>query len=161
MHTSAKGDLGVVKVISRLTELGWTIGILLSEHKRYDLFAEKEGYTFRVQVKYASLVKQKEIRIDLRGIWANSKGCHVRPYAPGDFDLLAVYCPDLDKCFFVSSSELSGIKTGITLATEDSAWTKRLAKNFETPKLPNVEEAETTDCNPVLSEFESHLVVQN
>ena len=52
MHEKkTKGDLFVVPVIARLTELQWNVGILITEHAKYDLLAEKEGKMIRVQVK--------------------------------------------------------------------------------------------------------------
>jgi hypothetical protein len=52
MHEKkAKGDVGVAHVIARLTELGWNVGIPITEHAPYDLFAEKGGVVHTVQVR--------------------------------------------------------------------------------------------------------------
>ena len=49
MHElKVKGDIALAFTIARLTELGWNVGVLLTEHARYDLLAEKAGRTARV-----------------------------------------------------------------------------------------------------------------
>ena len=130
MHSSAKGDLGVVKVIARLTELGWNVGVLITEHQHYDLLAEKQSKMIRVQVKYAP-IKRNIIAADLRCIWANTSGTKVRYYSTGDYDVLALYCPDLDKCYFVPMVEVENSQRSLGLSLKQSYATNRLAENYE------------------------------
>jgi PD-(D/E)XK endonuclease len=130
MHTSAKGDLGVVKAIARLTELSWNVGVLITEHQHYDLLAEKNGKMIRVQVKYAP-IKRGIISADLRCIWANTSGTKVRQYTTGDYDVLALYCPDSDKCYFIQMSEVEDGTRSIGLSLKKTHWTNRLAEDYE------------------------------
>jgi hypothetical protein len=105
MHLKkAKGDVGVAFVIARLAELGWNVGIPLTEHARYDLFAEKDGHVHTVQVRYAA-AKQGCIRVSLSASWADRHGNHRRNRCSGDFTILAVYTPQ-DGVFFLKDDDL-------------------------------------------------------
>ena len=113
MHEKkAKGDLSVVKVIARLTELEWTVGVLITEHAKYDLFAEKEGKMIRVQVR-TGRIRDGSVRASLRNSWSDKNGCHVRARQRGDYDVLAVHCPEngdiyflIDECLGANGSEV-------------------------------------------------------
>jgi hypothetical protein len=95
------GDLSLVRVIARLTELRWNVGILLTEHAKYDLLAEKKGEMMRVQVKTGRL-RNGCVRAQLRSIWSDKHGCHVRRRQEGDYDVLAIHCPDTEDIYFLN-----------------------------------------------------------
>ena len=86
-------DVGVAHVIARLTELGWRVGIPLTEHAPYDLFAERDGQVHPVQVRYAT-AKRGVVHVTLSASWADRRGNHRRGRRQGQFSLLAVYVPD-------------------------------------------------------------------
>jgi PD-(D/E)XK nuclease superfamily protein len=113
-HTKTKGDLGVAKVIARLVELGWVVGLPITEHAKYDLFAEKSGVIFRIQVKYVS-AKNEKIEIKLESSWADKNGNHRRRRLQSDYDVLAAYCPDTDSCYFLKSEMLGSNGRSITV----------------------------------------------
>jgi hypothetical protein len=99
-----KGDLAVAQVIARLAELGWVVGIPLTEHAPYDLFAEKDGVIHTVQVRYTSPTKAS-IKTKLVSTWADRHGVHRRPRRKGQFSLLAIYAPGAG-IFFITDAEL-------------------------------------------------------
>ena len=72
-----KGDIGVAHVIARLTELGWTVGVPLTEHAPYDLFAERSGVVHTVQVRYAT-ARRGKVLVTLSASWADRRGNHRR-----------------------------------------------------------------------------------
>jgi Protein of unknown function (DUF3257). len=109
-----KGDVGVAYTIARLTELGWTVGVLLTEHARYDLLAEKNGKFIKVQVRYVVSEKDR-IPVKLVSKWRTSSGNKRIVRQQGDYDILAVFCPCTKKVYFVSEQELGTNLTGITL----------------------------------------------
>lgn len=114
MHEKkAKGDLAVACVIARLIELGWHVGVPLTEHAPYDLFAEKEGKVHTVQVRYATPAAS-QIRARLSSIWADRRGNHRRPRCRGQFTVLAVYAPGLG-VFFVTDEELGDNRKEVCL----------------------------------------------
>jgi hypothetical protein len=39
--------------------------------------------------------------VHFRAIWADSHGTHVRPIDKAAIDLVCVYCPDTDACYYI------------------------------------------------------------
>jgi hypothetical protein len=114
MHrTKSKGDVGVAQVIARLTELGWSVGIPLTEHAPYDLFAEKDGVVHTVQVRYATPTRNA-IRVTLSASWADKSGNHRRGRTKGRFSVLAVYAPG-EGVFFLPEKSIGDNCREITL----------------------------------------------
>lgn len=113
-----KGDIAVTHVISKLTELGWTIGILITEHAKYDLLAEKEAKMMRIQVRSVKLNNSGAIEIPLRNTYADKHGCYARKRNAGDYDMLAAYCPETGKVYFIHDEILAGATSGFTLRVE-------------------------------------------
>lgn len=111
-----KGDLAVSAVIYKLTELGWHIGLPLSEHMKYDLFAEKNGKIHLVQVRYGRCDK-KIICADLRSAYSDSKGIHIKKREKGDYTLLAIYNPCCG-VFFITDKEIGDVYNTITFRLE-------------------------------------------
>jgi hypothetical protein len=133
MHaTKSKGDVGVAFVIARLVELGWNVGIPLTEHARYDLFAEKAGHLHTVQVRYVS-AKGGAIDIKLSASWADRHGNHRRNRCRGDFSILAIYSPECG-VFFVKEDDLGengrGIKLRLTPARNGQCKKIRMADHY-------------------------------
>ena len=108
-----KGDLGVVYAIAEITSQGWCVSLPISEHRKYDLIAEKDGVYKRVQVRYTT-PKNDALQVKLRSIWNDKHGTHFTKRKSGDFDVLAVFNPH-DKCtYFVSDDNFSN-ENAITL----------------------------------------------
>ena len=111
-----KGDVGVGHVIARLLDLGWNVGVPISEHAHYDLFAEKGGVIHTVQVKY-STPDDNRIIVKLKNNWSDKNGVHERKRETGDFTVLAVYAPE-QGVFFLSEAQLGDCDTAIVLRLE-------------------------------------------
>jgi len=88
-----------------LTKNDFHVSVPLSEHLKYDLLVEKEGVSFRVQVRYVSVSSDGKIHAKLQSSWSNKKGNHFLKRDKGDYDILAVYCPDTQKSYFVADQE--------------------------------------------------------
>lgn len=131
--TKDKGDLAKAAVIFRLAELGWVVGVPLTEHAKYDLFAEKDGIIHTVQVKYTSL-KGERIQVRLDSSWADRNGNHRRRRLPQDYSLLAGYTPGVG-VFFLTNEEIGEIGGEITLRLAKPKNTKqcRLVSDFLSP----------------------------
>ena len=99
-----KGDIGVAKAIARLTELGWNVGIPITEHAPYDIFAEKEGDIETVQVRYTTPKKNK-LDVKLQTSWADKSGNHIKKRILSDYTVLAVYNPEFDEIYFIRSKD--------------------------------------------------------
>ena len=127
-----KGDIGVAKIISDLTSKQWNVCIPISEHTKYDLIAEKEGKIVRVQVRFTTQ-KNGKLNIRLSSVWSDKKGNHVVNRKSGDYDVLAVYCPNTDSAYYISDNLFDNKKT-ITLSLTGSKNNQkkkvRLASDF-------------------------------
>ena len=115
--TQKKGNLGLVKAITDLTEKDIAVSLPISESERYDLIAEKNNICKTVQVRYTSL-KNGKMEIKLKSVWSNGEGFQVRNRQKNDFDILAVYCPDTQKNYYLDASKFEN-GNGITLRVED------------------------------------------
>ena len=136
MHEKkAKGDIGVAFVIARLVELGWNVGIPLTEHAPYDLFAEKGGELHTVQVRYVA-PREDVIYVKLSTSWADRNGNHRRRRSAGQFSLLAIYSPGRG-VFFLKDSELGDNGQCVCLrfspAKNNQRCGVRMAENFRFP----------------------------
>ena len=99
-HTKNKGDLGVLKAQLDLYEKGYLILTPNTEHAAFDLVAYKDGVFKRVQVKYRA-ANDDVIPIRFRTSWADKNGTHTKEYDKNELDLMCIYCPDTDKCYYI------------------------------------------------------------
>lgn len=102
--TQKKGNLGLVKVITDLTEKDISVSLPISESEKYDLIVEKNNICKTVQVKYSKIYKGS-IAIKLKSIWTNSKGRQTRNRKKGDYDVIAIYCPDTNGVYYVRDKD--------------------------------------------------------
>ena len=99
-HTKNKGDLGLVQAMADLTAKGWAILVPLTEHEAFDLVAYREGRFLRVQVKYRTMSRGC-ITLHFRSIWADRNQNHYVPLDRSLIDVVCIYCPDVDCCYYV------------------------------------------------------------
>jgi PD-(D/E)XK endonuclease len=99
-HTKNKGDLGVAKVHADLAEQGFLVLFPSTEHAPFDLVAYDESGFVRLQVKYRA-VSRGSVTVHLRSAWSDRRGLHVNALDSHEVDLIAVYCPDTDGCYYV------------------------------------------------------------
>lgn len=104
-HTKDKGDLGVAKAHADLAEQGFLVLWPATEHAAFDLVAYSEGAFLRTQVKYRTATRGV-IEVALGGNWADRNGTHRRPLDKAEVDLLCIYCPDTDACYYVRPADL-------------------------------------------------------
>jgi len=103
-HTKNKGDLGVLKAQLDLYEKGYLILTPHTEHSPFDLVGYKNGKFLRIQVKYRT-AKNDKIEVPFRTCWVDKNGTHTQDYDKNEIDLMCVYCPDTDKCYYVNPQE--------------------------------------------------------
>lgn len=103
-HTKSKGDIAVGYTIANLFANGFSVCLPVSEHLPFDLIAVNEQCEVaRVQVKYTRL-KKKRLVLKLRSSYANRKGVFTKTIDRNMIDGYSIYCPDLDKVFYVGKS---------------------------------------------------------
>jgi hypothetical protein len=106
-HTKDKGDLAVVKVQADLVEQGATVLIPLTEHAPFDLVAYLKERFYRVQVKFRT-VKRGSVYVAFRTCWADRHGVHTMPMPREEVDVVAIYCPETGRCYYVDPAGLEG-----------------------------------------------------
>lgn len=105
-HTKDKGDIGVAKVFADLVAKGYMVLFPATEHAAFDLVAYADPDFLRVQVKYRS-ARGGAVKVAFRSLWADRNGTHTRRWDKTAVDLVAIYCPEVDSCFYVDPTEFS------------------------------------------------------
>lgn len=127
-HTKDKGDVGVAKAHADLAAQGFVVLLPLTEHAPFDLVAYRDGEFWRVQVKYRA-ARRGAVRADFISTWSDTHGVHKQLLDKALVDILCVYCPDTDACYYVEprayrdsvtlrvSSARNGQMVGVNLAS--------------------------------------------
>jgi len=127
-----KGDVGLTCAMAELTKQEINVSIPISEHLKYDLIAEKDGVLKRVQVRHAKAINGS-MSVKLRSIWSNRAGNHVVVRKKGDFDILAAYCPETGKTYFIDDASFdceSTITFRIASVRESGGGISRMSEDF-------------------------------
>ncbi|KGN34786.1 hypothetical protein N802_01640 [Knoellia sinensis KCTC 19936] len=99
-HTKDKGDLGTAKAHADLVSQGFVVLFPATEHAAFDLVAYRDSTFHRVQVKYRT-AHLGAISVRFRSVWADRHGTHMKPLDKDEIDVLCIYCPDTDSCYYV------------------------------------------------------------
>jgi hypothetical protein len=102
-HTKNKGDLGVAKAYADLVEQGYVVLFPATEHAPFDLVAY-DGSFHRVQVKYRSTALGA-VQVRFQSFWADRNGTHAIPMDKASVDVVCIYCPETDQCYYVRPDE--------------------------------------------------------
>jgi len=99
-HTKDKGDLGAAKAHADLAGKGYMVLFPATEHAAFDLVAYRAGEFYRVQVKYRSS-RTGSMSVHFRSVWADRNGTHMKPVDKAEIDVLCIYCPETDNCYYL------------------------------------------------------------
>lgn len=125
-HTKTKGDLGVLKVQCDLAEKEYAILIPLTEHAPFDIVAYKDGKFKRIQVKYRRMVNGR-VMVPFQSSWADVNGSHSVDMDKSQVDIVAIYCPDTNKCYYVNPRDFGRC---ISLRVSPSKNNQSMGINF-------------------------------
>lgn len=103
-HTKDKGDLGVAKAHADVVSQGFTVLFPATEHAPFDLVAYADGAFYRMQVKYRS-ARTGALTVHFRSVWNDRAGTHMKPTDKSEVDVLCVYCPETDACYYLRPDE--------------------------------------------------------
>lgn len=103
-HTKDKGDLGTAKAHADLATQGFIVLFPATEHAAFDLVAYRNSTFHRVQVRYRS-TRLGAISVQFRSVWADRHGTHMKPSDKAEVDVLCIYCPETDACYYVRPSD--------------------------------------------------------
>jgi hypothetical protein len=109
LTTDQKGTLAELKIAARAAELG--IGVW-SAHtvERYDLIFDLRPKLLRVQCKWGKRDGDVVVVRCCRNRRTRD-GLIQRLYTPDEIDAFAVYCSELDECYFLPVGLVAGQKT--------------------------------------------------
>ena len=99
-HTKDKGDLGVAKAYADLVAKGFDVLLPTTEHAPFDLVAYADGTFHRIQVKYRAR-RAGVVAVKLTSNWSDRHGVHSSPIDKNAVDILCIYCPDTDECYYL------------------------------------------------------------
>lgn len=135
-HTKEKGDLGVAAITFDLQKKGIKVCLPLSEHLPFDLIAvSPQGSLKKVSVKYRHyLSKTGCIEFTLRSCWADKNGTHTNYHDKSDYDCLAFYCPDNDKCYYIKIDEIHGKSICLRVIPSQRKTNSMMAENYQNPQ---------------------------
>ena len=135
-HTKDKGDVGVACVIADLTKHGIDVALPISEHLPFDLLAiSPEGPVAKISVKFRTMSHTGKVVIPASSSWADRHGSHSRAHSAGDYDALAIYCPDTERCYYLPWNEMQPCNTTLRIldARNGQKLGVRMAEQFTDP----------------------------
>ena len=104
---SQKGAAAEASITAAAIQLGLTVLRPLCEGRRYDLVVDLEPELLRVQCKLAqSLGGVLSVRLQTNR--CTPAGYVSTSYTPAEIDAIAAYSPELQRCFLIPISEVSG-----------------------------------------------------
>ena len=125
MKTYEKGAIGEHRVVADLISKGYRVHKPLSESLPYDLVVSIKGFFFKIQVKYVTL-RRGYVETSPRSI-KSRKNRTVNI----DFDLLAIFCPDTQECYYVWRNEFEGsVRLRLNKTKNNQGKGVRLAKDY-------------------------------
>jgi len=106
-HTKDKGDTGVGFVIADLMSKNIQVCIPISEHQPYDLVGiRSNGTTIKISVKYRK-ASEGTVDIQFKSVYSDSRGSHSEFTDKSCIDLMAIYCPDTQKVYYINPSNFN------------------------------------------------------
>ena len=136
-HTKNKGDYGLFQAQLDLVKKGYGILLPITEHEAFDLVAYRGDTFTRIQVKYRRAVNGV-ILLPFSSSWADRHGVHTVLMDKSAVDLVCIYCPDTDRCYYIDPRRFrSAVR--IRLDETRNGQTKGVwyAKDFlEIPEAP-------------------------
>ena len=116
LTTDQKGAIAESAVIHAAIKHGAGVYRPAMEGGRYDLILELGPRLFRVQCKYAPR-HGNVVVVRCYSARRAREGLRKRVYRAAEVDLIAAYCPELDRCFLLSSEVFDG-RTQVDLRLE-------------------------------------------
>lgn len=109
LTSSRKGAIAETAVSLDLLRAGHTVLRPIIEGSRYDLAVDTGATVLRVQCKWASR-RGDVVRIHARTSYHGPGGYVLATYTRDEIDLIAAYCPEVDRCFYIPIAEVEGQK---------------------------------------------------
>jgi hypothetical protein len=100
MTTDQKGAIAEACIVAAALKLGVEVYRPIAEGGRYDMIFDIGSKLWRVQCKWASRYGDVVV-VRCYSARRAREGLRRRRYTPDEIDAFAVYCHELDRCFFL------------------------------------------------------------
>jgi hypothetical protein len=107
LSTDQKGAIAESAIVHAATKLGIGVYKPLSDGGRSDLILEVGSALLRVQCKWAPR-RGDVVVVRCHSCRRTRDGLRKRCYSPEEVDVIAAYCPDLDRCFVIVPEGFDG-----------------------------------------------------
>ena len=128
LSTDRKGNIAELAIAKAAVELGIDVYHPLGEGGRYDLIFDLIDRLVRVQCKTAPR-RGDVVVVRCYSARRSRDGFIKRPYAAGEIDAFAAYCPDLDRCYFLPYARFAN-RTQVDLRLARSLNNQRIGINW-------------------------------
>src|SRR3954453_13301513 len=108
LTTNQKGAIAEAAITKAALELRFHVYRPAIDGGRYDLIFDSGSALLRIQCKWAPLQRNVVVIRSYSSRRARS-GLVRRPYVTGEFDALAAYCPELDRCYLIPYEAIDGL----------------------------------------------------
>ena len=135
MNTNIIGKLTELKVLTYITELGYSISVPFGDKDRYDQIWDVNGKLLRIQIKTSRWKneQQKSIIFSCKTSYARSSGVRQHIYTKDDIDFFATYWND--RVYLIPVEECSSEKT-LWFEKPSNGCTKcSFAKDYEVEEV--------------------------
>ena len=135
MDTNTIGKLTELKVLTYITELGYSVSIPFGDKDRYDQIWDINGKLLRVQIKTSrwKTEQQKSIIFSCKTSYARSSGVRQHVYTKDDIDFFATYWNN--KVYLIPVEECSSEKTLWFEKPSNGCTRCRFAKDYEVEEV--------------------------
>ena len=100
LTTNQKGAIAEAAITKAALELGYDVYRPAIEGGRYDLIFDLVPHLLRVQCKWA-VYQGSTVEIPTRRCRRGREGLIHRQYQPGEIDVIAAYCAEVNTCFLL------------------------------------------------------------
>jgi hypothetical protein len=107
LTTNQKGAMAEAAITKAAIATGYDVYRPAVEGGRYDVIFDTGDRLLRVQCKSAPLTGEV-IVVRSYSTRRTADGLIKRPYVHGEFDALAAYCPQLDRCYLIPYEAIDG-----------------------------------------------------
>jgi hypothetical protein len=136
-HTKDKGDLGVFKAQADLAAQGFMILLPLTEHAPFDLAIYKDRVFLQVQVRYRACSRSGCLNVRMCSVWNDRYGTHRLLMDKDEVDVVCVYCPDTDRCYYFDPKKINqSISLRVQAPGNGQRTAVRMAEDYR--KVPSI-----------------------
>jgi PD-(D/E)XK endonuclease len=128
LTTDQKGAIAESAIVAVAIKLGVEVYRPLVEGGRSDLIIEVESKLLRVQCKWAPL-QGEVVVVRCYSTRRAREGLRRRCYSASEIDLIAAYCPELERSFLLSADQFDG-RTHVFLRVAPSRNNQRAGINW-------------------------------